>query len=58
MDHFPPYNVLLAIATKISVLFITAFVLQGHMWFLTDQFSSYTLRKKGTKAISGPNMYH
>ncbi len=29
-DNFDPYNVL-AIATNIAVLFMTAFVLQGHM---------------------------
>ncbi len=31
MDHFDPYNVLLAIATNIPVLLMTAFVLQGHI---------------------------
>ncbi len=31
MDNFDPYNVLLAIATNIPVLLMTAFVLQGHM---------------------------
>ncbi len=30
MDNFDPYNVLLAIATNIPVLLMTAFVLQGH----------------------------
>ncbi len=29
--NFDPYNVLLAIATNIPVLLMTAFVLQGHM---------------------------
>ncbi len=29
MDNFDPYNVLLAIATNIPVLLMTAFVLQG-----------------------------
>ncbi len=29
MDYFDPYNVLLAIATNILVLLMTAFVLQG-----------------------------
>ncbi len=28
--NFDPYNVLLSIATNISVLLMTAFVLQGH----------------------------
>ncbi len=30
MYNFVPYNVLLAIATNIPVLLMTAFVLQGH----------------------------
>ncbi len=33
MDNFDPYNVLLAIATNIPVLLMTAFVLQGHIYF-------------------------
>ncbi len=35
MYNFDPYNVLLAIATNIPVLLMTAFVLQGHIlyWF-------------------------
>ncbi len=32
MDNFDPYNVLLAIATNIPVLLMTAFVLQGHIF--------------------------
>ncbi len=32
MDNFDPYNVLLAIATNIPVLLMTAFVLQGHIY--------------------------
>ncbi len=32
MDIFDPYNVLLAIATNIAVLLMTAFVLQGHIY--------------------------
>ncbi len=32
MDNFDPYNVLLAIATNISVLLMTAFVLQRHIY--------------------------
>ncbi len=51
MDNFD--NVLLAIATNIPVLLMTAFVLQGHIWFVTDQFSSYTLRKKVQKLALG-----
>ncbi len=31
MGHFDPYNVLLAFATNIPVLLMTAFVLQGHI---------------------------
>ncbi len=31
MDNFDSYNVLLAIATNIPVLLMTAFVLQGHI---------------------------
>ncbi len=30
MDHFDPYNVFLAIATKIPQRLITGFVVQGH----------------------------
>ncbi len=32
MDNFAPYDVLLAIATNISVLLMTAFVLHGHIY--------------------------
>ncbi len=32
MDNFDSYNVLLAIATNIPVLLMTAFVLQGHKY--------------------------
>ncbi len=32
VDNFDPYNVLLAIATNIPVLLMTAFVLQGHIY--------------------------
>ncbi len=31
IDNFDPYNVLLAIAT---VLLMTGFVVQGHIWYL------------------------
>ncbi len=34
MDNFDPYNVLLAIATNIPALLMTAFVLQGHILVL------------------------
>ncbi len=37
MYHFDPYNVLLAIATNIPVLLMTAFVLQGHILTPTTQ---------------------
>ncbi len=33
MDHFDPYNVLLAIATNIPMLLMTGFVAQGHKSF-------------------------
>ncbi len=33
MYNFDPYNVLLAISTNIAVLLMTAFVLQGHIYF-------------------------
>ncbi len=32
INNFDPYNVLLAIATNIHVLLMTAFVLQGHIF--------------------------
>ncbi len=31
IDHFDPYNVLLAIATNIPVLLMTGFVVQVHI---------------------------
>ncbi len=31
IDNFDPYNVLLAIATNISVLLMTGFVVQGYI---------------------------
>ncbi len=31
MDNFDPYNVLLSIATNITVRLMTGFVLQGHI---------------------------
>ncbi len=34
MYNFDPYNVLLAIATNIAVLLMTASVLQGHKHYL------------------------
>ncbi len=37
MDNFDPYNVLLAIATNIPVLLMTAFVLQGHIFILENK---------------------
>ncbi len=36
MYNFDPYNVLLAIATNIPVLLMTAFVLQGHIYVYTQ----------------------
>ncbi len=35
-DHFDPYNVLLAIATNISVLIKTDSVIQGHIVFVLN----------------------
>ncbi len=37
MYNFDPYNVLLAIATNIPVLLMTAFVLQGHINILYNK---------------------
>ncbi len=37
MYNFDPYNVLLAIATNIPVLLMTAFVLQGHIYMIQTQ---------------------
>ncbi len=39
MDHFDPYNVLLAIAINIPVLLMTAFVLQGLTYSQTKIYS-------------------
>ncbi len=41
MYNFDPYNVLLAIATNIPVLLMTAFVLQGHIWYDYNDFILY-----------------
>ncbi len=38
MDNFDPYNALLAIATNIPVLLMTAFVLQGHIFLTEDSY--------------------
>ncbi len=38
MYNFDPYNVLLAIATNIPVLLMTAFVLQGHIYIFNICF--------------------
>ncbi len=32
INHFDPYNVLLAIATNIAMWLMTGFVVQGHIW--------------------------
>ncbi len=46
MDNFDPYNVLLAIATNIPVLLMTAFVLQGHIFDkLICVFCSFTINQ-------------
>ncbi len=39
MYNFDPYNVLLAIATNIPVLLMTAFVLQGHITHINHIYS-------------------
>ncbi len=51
MDNFDPYNVLLAIATNIPVLLMTAFVLQGHI------FMSFNALIKITKADKCQTLY-
>ncbi len=38
IDNFDPHNVLLAIATNIPVLLMTAFVLQGHIYTHTRMY--------------------
>ncbi len=38
MYNFEPYNVLLAIATNIAVLLMTASVLQGHIYYVNKNF--------------------
>ncbi len=37
MYNFEPYNILLAIATNIHVLLMTAFVLLGHIYYTIKQ---------------------
>ncbi len=58
MYNFDPYNVLLSIATNIPVLLMTAFVLQGHIWFKHAKSWSHdrsvrreALMMKGMKAL-------
>ncbi len=41
MDNFDSYNVLLAIATNIPVLLMTAFVLQGHTHIYIHAYLSF-----------------
>ncbi len=41
MYNFAPYNVLLAIATNIPVLLMTAFVLQGHIFVVFVSFITH-----------------
>ncbi len=43
MYNFDPYNVLLSIATNIPVLLMTAFVLQGHILYITCIKAAETL---------------
>ncbi len=42
MDNFDPYNVLLAIATNIPVLLMTAFVLHSHIIYNKKQHTHHT----------------
>ncbi len=72
MYNFDPYNVLLAIATNIPVLLMTAFVLQGHilhcflLWLITDIIDSYrrssttasTLRSSSTRRTLSKTTAH
>ncbi len=41
MDNFDSYNVLLSIATNIPVLLMTAFVLQGHIYYIYKNCYSF-----------------
>ncbi len=41
--NFDPYNVLLAIATNIPVLLMTAFVLQGHILYIEWSSPSHVI---------------
>ncbi len=41
MYNFDPYNVLLAIATNIAVLLMTAFVLQGHLLTIGERYGVF-----------------
>ncbi len=43
MYNFDPYNVLLAIATNIPVLLMTAFVLQGHILIKVTDMNTIVL---------------
>ncbi len=42
MYNFEPYNVLLSISTNIPVLFMTASVLQGHIYKSENHSSTHT----------------
>ncbi len=50
MYNFEPYNVLLAIATNIAVLLMTAFVLQGHIYVLY-QYNNADLVFQGSVGV-------
>ncbi len=57
MDNFDPYNVLLAIATNIPVLLMTAFVLQGHIFYQRELyfiliFPDTTLRQQHLQSLA------
>ncbi len=49
MYHFDTYSVILAIATNITVLLLTGFVVQGHIYLLMSIHVYFVLlsKKKG-----------
>ncbi len=51
MYNFEPYNVLLAIATNIAVLLMTAFVLQGHIYESGQCYNNIYFDKEHTFPI-------
>jgi len=49
MYNFDPYNVLLYIATNIAVLLMTASVLQGHIYQISESAYDFFLFGRGVK---------